>query len=356
MPRVVSSIALALAVLGTPALLLASPEIGGREDLRRGRFQALHDAPSDLPADAPRAPGLPPESERIHLRHPVVLAHGAVWFGALGIERLKQDYWTGTDMNLRRLGVKLIAPEVTPLGSIETRANELKAAILRAYPRGKVNVVAHSMGGLDARYMITKLGMGHRVASLTTLSTPHHGSFYADFARKYIGNWQGLSWLAGKAKIDHTALRDLTTAYMADEFNPVVPDDPGVAYFSYAGATKIWRVPFTQWGAKLVVTIAEKAAARKAVGRATRAALEKAIPGATRAALELGVAAQDRYDWILPEEAGRSDGVVSTSSARWGTFLGEVDAYHLGQIGSARRIDHDRIWERILRKLEELGY
>ena len=101
----------------------------------------------------------------------LVLAHGAVWFGALGIERLKQDYWTGADMYLRKMGVRLIAPEVKPLGSIETRAHELKEAIERAYPRGKVNIVAHSMGGLDARYMITKLGMGRRVASLTTLST-----------------------------------------------------------------------------------------------------------------------------------------------------------------------------------------
>src|SRR5262249_5187529 len=38
-----------------------------------------------------------------------------------------------------------------------------------------VHVFAHSMGGLDARYMISRLGMAKRVLSLTTIATPHRG-------------------------------------------------------------------------------------------------------------------------------------------------------------------------------------
>ena len=44
----------------------------------------------------------------------------------------------------------------------------------------KIHIIAHSMGGLDSRYMISKLGMADRVLSLTTISTPHHGSPIAD--------------------------------------------------------------------------------------------------------------------------------------------------------------------------------
>jgi len=44
----------------------------------------------------------------------------------------------------------------------------------------KVNIIAHSKGGLDSRYMIWKYGYGDKVASLTTISTPHHGAELSD--------------------------------------------------------------------------------------------------------------------------------------------------------------------------------
>src|SRR5206468_12628217 len=53
---------------------------------------------------------------------------------------------------------------------------------LAATGADKVNIIAHAMGGLDARYVITTLGYGDRVASLTTMSTPHRGAALADFA------------------------------------------------------------------------------------------------------------------------------------------------------------------------------
>lgn len=38
---------------------------------------------------------------------------------------------------------------------------------------GKVNIIAHSKGGLDSRYAISNLGAAPMVASLTTINTPH---------------------------------------------------------------------------------------------------------------------------------------------------------------------------------------
>lgn len=37
----------------------------------------------------------------------------------------------------------------------------------------KVNIIAHSKGGLDCRYLITSMGYANKVASLTTINTPH---------------------------------------------------------------------------------------------------------------------------------------------------------------------------------------
>ena len=60
----------------------------------------------------------------------------------------------------------------------------------------KVNIIAHSKGGLDSKYMIENLGMEDSVASLTTLCTPHKGSPIATnilklpkFLTKFIAFW-----------------------------------------------------------------------------------------------------------------------------------------------------------------------
>ena len=68
-------------------------------------------------------------------------------------------------------------------GSIETNAYVLKDTvmdILNETKADKVNIIAHSKGGLDARYMISSLGMAEYVASLSTISTPHNGSITMD--------------------------------------------------------------------------------------------------------------------------------------------------------------------------------
>ena len=44
-----------------------------------------------------------------------------------------------------------------------------------------VHLFAHSMGGLDSRYMISQLDMADRVLTLTTIGTPHRGTSFADW-------------------------------------------------------------------------------------------------------------------------------------------------------------------------------
>src|SRR5271170_1337185 len=52
----------------------------------------------------------------------------------------------------------------------------------------EVNFLAHSMGGLDCRHLITHINpTTYHPVSLTTLSTPHRGSSFMDFCRDYLG-------------------------------------------------------------------------------------------------------------------------------------------------------------------------
>ena len=71
---------------------------------------------------------------------------------------------------------------IDAFGAIETNAEQLKTFVLEVLKRTgaeKVNLIGHSKGGLDAKHMITDLGMMDKVASLTTLCTPHKGSAIA---------------------------------------------------------------------------------------------------------------------------------------------------------------------------------
>ena len=63
-------------------------------------------------------------------------------------------------------------------------AAELKSRIteiLAETGAEKLNIIAHSKGGLDCRYAISKLGISNQVASLTTINTPHNGCLFADY-------------------------------------------------------------------------------------------------------------------------------------------------------------------------------
>ena len=77
-----------------------------------------------------------------------------------------------------------IFPDVPPLATSAERARVLADAIQRKFPEGAVHIIAHSMGGLDGRTLIGHdlhgLSTPGRIASLTTLATPHGGSPVAD--------------------------------------------------------------------------------------------------------------------------------------------------------------------------------
>jgi triacylglycerol lipase len=133
-------------------------------------------------------------------RHPIVLAHGAFGFDkmrVLGVDML--DYWYDLDSALGDCGgASVHVAQVSPSNSPEYRGEQLLAQIetvLAQTGAAKVNVIAHSMGGLDARYVMAV--RPDLIASLTTIGSPHKGGeTFAVVATGVTPEGSPLRWLA----------------------------------------------------------------------------------------------------------------------------------------------------------------
>jgi triacylglycerol lipase len=194
---------------------------------------------------------------------------------------------------------------VPSAASIALRAEEL-ARLIRAIPARKVNIIAHSMGGLDVRYAISKLGLADRVASLITIGTPHRGTPIADLGAEVMRRLR-LDLALGPI-IDVQALHDLTTSRML-AFNREVRDVPGVRYLSV-------------------------------VARVSRGIHPLLLPA---------------HRW-LRRTAGDNDGLVPARSQRWGQVLREIEADHWSQIGWSGGFDAITLYDEILQELMALGF
>lgn len=138
-------------------------------------------------------------------------------------------------------------PPVPPLGDVATRANQLANEINIAFPEGPIHIVAHSMAGLDSRYMLCRnlcgLADPGRVASLSTISTPHWGSPIADLLvgpQPPVLDPRRIAYdtflhLARELGLQAGALGNLTSSF-AIKFNQQNHGVSNVRYFCYAGS------------------------------------------------------------------------------------------------------------------------
>jgi triacylglycerol lipase len=169
--------------------------------------------------------------------------------------------------------------------SVPERARILADAIA-ALNHDKVDIIAHSLGGLDARYAIAKLGLAAKVRTLVTIGTPHRGTPLADLAT------EGPLVLARKAiaalGFPLAALDWLSTSALA-RFNEQVVDVPGVRYACVVGGIREASTPVT-----------------------------------------LAIAPAHAY---LRRVAGANDGLVPIASQYWGETLAEIEADHFDQVG-----------------------
>ncbi len=165
----------------------------------------------------------------------ILLVHGVLGFGRLpslvGIPVVR--YFNGVAGHLGARH-RVLEPSLNPIGSVAERGDQLAREIERLPlgPGEQIHVIAHSMGGLDARHAIGKVG--DRVAGLATIGTPHRGSPVADALVNRTGPLVGRlpTWLADA--FHGTALRDLTTD-VATAAMAATADAPGVGYVDVAG-------------------------------------------------------------------------------------------------------------------------
>ena len=221
---------------------------------------------------------------------------------------------------IESLGHVVYRSQVPGVEAVGVRAAALGPqidAVMASTGATKVHVIAHSMGGLDVRYLISKLGYATKVASLTTISTPHRGSPLADVA---LGLTES-SILSESEAVDaiveivgqtdtaalNRALVDLSETQAAI-FNATVTDAPGVKYQSYAGFSTPGQIDNDN----------------------AIAMCGQVLPGSTQTLLVLAQPVVANGTDRVP-----SDAVVSIPSAQWGTFAGCIAADHLSEITAA---------------------
>ena len=173
------------------------------------------------------------------LKYPLVLVHGIVAHD----RHLFVDFWGRIPFVLQSLGIKVFFGNTDAWGSSESNAVILKNTIekiLGETKTEKVNIIAHSKGGIDSRYLIWRYNFGDKVASLTTISTPHHGAEIADLIAGQDIIYSNLAkhtmeifgQLYGDTNPDlYAVLRQLTTGNM-EMFNKKVAADERVYYQS----------------------------------------------------------------------------------------------------------------------------
>lgn len=265
-------------------------------------------------------PALRAAAQANRVRLPIVLLHGAAGFDQIG----PLQYYFGVKDRLVSDGHQVFVTSVDPFQRIEVRAGQLAtqiSGILASTGAPRVHLIGHSQGGLDARYLITHLGFGNRVATLTTISTPHHGSRVADVA---LGLLPGgavdaldflINFLFGGDQDAEGQAYELTEEYAETVFNPTTPDDPRVSYYSVAGVTRAATIHF------LTEDIC------------------------------------DPLLWVgygILSFQGPNDGLVTVASSRHGTFLGTIPADHLDEVGqilgtTAIGFNHKTFYSRLAR-------
>lgn len=184
----------------------------------------------------------------------IVLAHGIFGLNKIG----STNYFNGVEEHLKNShNAKVLVANVSPVGGIRERGNQLRQQIINAInnpneypffnPKAPIHIIAHSMGGLDSRFILSLANpdnIANLITSLTTIGTPHKGSPLADlfflgfnplvnFLKLWFNVNEFLKSLS-ELGIKKDGIQDLTTVAM-HKFNQEYEDNPNVSYFWIAG-------------------------------------------------------------------------------------------------------------------------
>ncbi|EJU03017.1 alpha/beta-hydrolase [Dacryopinax primogenitus] len=319
-----------------------------------------HPKPPKPPKHSPPPPSIPPTPlYKLYFhpllfdplrcpRLPIILCHGLYGFDVKGpssFPALQSHYWDRVLKVLRgKVGAEVVCPAVPGTGSIIERAEKMHAFLREKLPGREVNFIAHSMGGLDCRHLITHLQpREYTPRSLLTISTPHRGSPVMDWCAANIGVGTALSdaplppppllpfslksplltRLPSSTKltltlsslpssltslllnmVDSPAYANLTTSYLEHSFNPSTPDSPQVKYFSIAARVGQLSILHPLWLPKLLMDAAAS---------------------------------------LTPDGDEGNDGLVGVKSAKWGEYLGSLEDCDHWEVRGTRGLV--RAWE-----------
>jgi len=221
------------------------------------------------------------ENEVCKTKYPILLVHGVFFRDFRYL-----NYWGRIPKELKRNGAVVYYGQQQSAASVEDSGRELAERIRKILDEtgcGKVNIIAHSKGGLDSRAAIAHAGMAPYVATLTTINTPHRGCIYAEYLlnkvpeaarQKVAAAYNATLKRLGDENPDFlAAVTDLTESACLAR-NETTPDMPGVVYES-------------------VMSYCRKA-------RHGKFPLNATYP-------------------VVKHFDGKNDGLVSVDSAKWGT-------------------------------------
>lgn len=266
-------------------------------------------------------------TQECQTRYPLIMVHG------IGFRDLRYfNYWGRAPRYLQQSGATIYYGHQKAWGTIEENAEAIAKTIdlaLEETGSAKVNIIAHSKGGLDCRYVITHLGYADKVASLTTMSTPHRGSELLDFLNtlpkplfRKLTQILDRSFAAfGDDSPDsYAAAQQLAPAY-CKEFNKRTPDAENVLYQSYASVMRSSFSDSLLFFPHLIL-------------------------------------------WWMTRE--KNDGLVTESSAQWGNYLGTLKSKTIRGISHGDMIDLKRedikgfdsieIYQNIVQNLKQKGF
>jgi triacylglycerol lipase len=241
-------------------------------------------------------------------RYPLVMCHG------IGGDKPLLPYWYQIKDDLEGLGVRCLLPKVPRYATVYDRSKVLEEKIkeyISVTGAEKVNLIGHSMGGLDSRHFITRMG-GHRVvASLTTIGTPHRGSEWAELLVGHLCDRLKMDKVFSKlVGLDIGAYECVRPGFLEEVFNPQTPNHPSVAYFSFAGEKK-----------------------------------------------EMASMHPLYLPWRHVQKVeGPNDGLVSVRSATWGNLVEVLDCDHAEQINWCFSYDARRLYRTVVNLLRKEGF
>lgn len=302
----------------------------------------------------PSSPGSSPTEEAAKGPYPILLLHGMAGFEKLSVGPVDVQYFSGVVEDLAAHGEDVTLTVAPPYETSEVRAAAIATqidAVLKRTGKSKVNLIGHSQGGLDARVLASPNGLGYadRIASVTTIATPHRGTRVADLALgfiKYVPQKTFDSVVGFVLNVVQRTAYDLQTdsnlraqvglmseKFMAESFNPKYVDSPNVVYTSYAGRTN------KQTG----------------IGPCD----DGVVANEPTKLDEVSAPLLPTTVYLYETEHETNDGLVPVESAKWGTFQQCVPADHMKEVGivmSQSSFDHRQFMRDVVARVRAAGF